>query len=307
MSSEQPPAAPTLEELIDLLVAGNDPVRGYRGTFTVVEDGALVRERRIWRLRDLARVEDASGRGMTVAGDRKVWYFPGGERPRDFGGIPAEVEGLLLDPREYWTTWLSKAPARVTSTLRPVVHENRSCWQFSAPEVKGGSPTITVDAELGLVVRAAREDLGSWEVWSDVEVDPSLEVGFFVPTEADRALPSQPRGTSYDDVDPEVVVQRATENLRLYGAVAEALADPRAVLDVLLGVDAEAERNDPGEDDETAAAALQERFGFDRLQAHAVLDLQLRRVTPVQRARIAAYCDDLRAELAHAKRRPATP
>jgi hypothetical protein len=53
-------------------------------------------------------------------------------------------------------------------------HEGRAAWRFEGPEVKGGVPTVTVDAELGLVLRAERADIGVFRSWSQVRSDADL-------------------------------------------------------------------------------------------------------------------------------------
>lgn len=193
----------------------------------------VVRERRIWRLRDLVRVEDAAGRGRMVAGDRRCWYFGHRDRPRDFGSVPPEAEGLLLDPREEWTSWLSGAPELVVGSLRPVEHDGRPAWRFTAPEVKGGRPTVTVDAELGLVLRFAREDVGHAETWSDLELLPSLDPAFFVPTVQDLAWWPDPDAP----FEEHTLADRAASlegHLHILDGIVRGLADPHALLDVVL-------------------------------------------------------------------------
>lgn len=84
----------------------------------------------------------------------------------------------------------------------------------------------------------------------------------------------QPDGWHHSAVTKEV--ERASERLAIYEALDRALADPHALLDLLISA----------ENPEVAAAALQQRFGLDEMQAAAVLDLQFRRVTVQARARI---------------------
>ena len=45
--------------------------------------------------------------------------------------------------------------------------------------MKGRSAVLTVDAELGLRVRAERADVGYLQEWSGLLVDPSLDDAFF--------------------------------------------------------------------------------------------------------------------------------
>lgn len=284
---------PTFDELIDLLVAGNDPPVGYVGRYTEVADGAVVRERRIWRLRDLVRVEDGTGCVLMVAGDRRCWYLGHEDGPRDFGSVPPESEGLLLDPRQYWTSWLSENRGLVASTLRPAEHEGRPAWSFTAPEVKGHCPIVTVDAELGLLVRIATEDGAHAETWTDLEVLPGLEPGFFVRTPADLAQEPPPGATArWDDATelPEL-----EQRFRILDAIVRALADPHATLDLLLGSD----------DVDGAVEALRARFGFDETAARAVTELQLRRMPSGERHPIVAERDHLAARLEDARRRGA--
>jgi hypothetical protein len=80
-------------------------------------------------------------------------------------------------------------------------------------------------------------------------------------------------------------VHRA-ERLRVLTAVEAALADPAR----LIGIVGESA------DDEDAARRLAREFGLDDVQAQAMLDLQVRRVTAAHRARIADELRVLRAE-----------
>jgi hypothetical protein len=79
-----------------------------------------------------------------------------------------------LDSADYWRGWLTQDPAAVVSSLGPTTHEGRPAWRFEAPEVKGGEPTVTVDAELGLVLRAERADIGVFRSWREVRTDVDL-------------------------------------------------------------------------------------------------------------------------------------
>ena len=80
-----------------------------------------------------------------------------------------------------------------------------------------------------------------------------------------------------------VRLQRMEEQLHIYDGLARALAEPRRVLDIV----------PQAEDADRAAAALQEQLGLDPLQARAVMDLQFRRATVVDRRKI----EDLRREV----------
>ncbi len=65
------------------------------------------------------------------------------------------------------------------SSLGPTTHEGRAAWRFKAPEVKGSVPTMTVDAELGLVLCAERDDIGVIQSWSQVHSDRELDDDLF--------------------------------------------------------------------------------------------------------------------------------
>jgi hypothetical protein len=174
----------SLEQLIGLLASANDPKLGYTGVLSEFAAGEITRRWRVWRLRDLARIEDPPGRLSLVAGRSSFW------RPLDGGveRIPRTADArinydlnhlVMLDPQEYWAEWLSADPRLVTSTLHMVEHQGRAAWRFTAPPAKGGSPVLTVDAELGLRVRAERPDVGCFEEWSGLAVDPLLDASFF--------------------------------------------------------------------------------------------------------------------------------
>ncbi len=293
MPHPSPPSdLPTFAALLDLLVAGNETPTGFRGTFTAIESGEVIRRRRAWQLRDLVRVEDEDGRALLVAGERRVWHAGFSDAPRDFGSAPPEADWLLLDPREHWTEYLSENVARVTSTLHAVEYDGRAAWRFSAPDVKGGSPTVTVDADVGLVLRIARDDLGHADAWSDLAVLPDLEPSFFAPTAADRETERaaeaecDTRDPRRPHLDPEER-DRLRDRLVILDAQVLALTDPHATLEVILAADRP----------EDAVAALRQRFGFDESQAQAVADLPFRVAAGRWRAMITTERDQIRASL----------
>ncbi len=78
-------------------------------------------------------------------------------------------------------------------------------------------------------------------------------------------------------------IRQTDEQLHIYDGLARAIEEPHAALDIVL----------QAEDPDTASAALRDRFGLDRIQATAVLDLQFRRATRLDRRKI----DDRRREL----------
>ena len=78
-------------------------------------------------------------------------------------------------------------------------------------------------------------------------------------------------------------IRQVEERLHVLSALATALEDPVAVLQVLLGCDGDAE----------ARSALHERYGFDAIQASAVTDLQFRRAIGRQRAGVIDERDHL--------------
>jgi hypothetical protein len=76
------------------------------------------------------------------------------------------------------------------------------------------------------------------------------------------------------------------ERLRILAAMEAALADPVRLIGIL----------QESVDDDDAARRLMDAFGLDDVQARAVLDLQMRRVTAADRARIAEELRVLRAD-----------
>jgi DNA gyrase subunit A len=86
----------------------------------------------------------------------------------------------------------------------------------------------------------------------------------------------------------EVEIRQTTASLHIHQAVSRLLDEPHALLDVVL----------QAEDSEAANAALRERFGFDEIQATAVMDQQLRRVTRRDRQRIEEVVEELVDRLA---------
>lgn len=178
-------STPSLQELVALLASGNEPARGFSGIRTDVEDGVAHR-RRMWRLRDMARVEDPPGTLERVVGRTWAVLLPGNgsapirtARDPEEPGSPLHILDMMLDAEDFWRRWLGDDPDLVARTLRRVRHEGRAAWQFTAPVMKGGHPVITVDAELGIVLHAARDDLDAWFGWSEIQVMDELDEDFF--------------------------------------------------------------------------------------------------------------------------------
>ena len=90
-----------------------------------------------------------------------------------------------------------------------------------------------------------------------------------------------------------VDVELTRDSLRLYEALVTMMQQPHAFLDVLLQAD----------DPDAAKTALRERFGFDDVQASAVMDLQFRRATARDRHRIEDRRRELSEQLAALLRR----
>jgi DNA gyrase/topoisomerase IV subunit A len=80
----------------------------------------------------------------------------------------------------------------------------------------------------------------------------------------------------------------AADQLNILAAVALYQSNPHEILDIVLA----AETNDE------AVAALMEAYGVDKPGAIAILDVQLRRMTGKERARIAAYIAERRPPVA---------
>lgn len=90
-----------------------------------------------------------------------------------------------------------------------------------------------------------------------------------------------------EDLPLAVEIQQTEERIHIYDGLAVAMADPRVVLDLML----------ESADVEAAAASLRARLGLDEVQTHAVLELQFRRATGLERRNIAAWRDELREHL----------
>ncbi|RYB91230.1 hypothetical protein EUA06_07810 [Nocardioides glacieisoli] len=86
----------------------------------------------------------------------------------------------------------------------------------------------------------------------------------------------------------ETDLRMGRQQVHVYEAILVAAGDAHAVLDDLLGA----------ADPDAARAALRERYGFTEVQASAVLDLQLSRVTSSQRQRIEQGLHEVRARVA---------
>lgn len=99
--------------------------------------------------------------------------------------------------------------------------------------------------------------------------------------------------TSRDpDRNPEVELQDALRQLSIYEAIASAASDAHAVLDIVM--------NAP--DPEAASRALSSRYGFTEVQAWAVMDIQFRRLTSVDRRKIEQHHLELSEHVAALER-----
>jgi DNA gyrase subunit A len=92
--------------------------------------------------------------------------------------------------------------------------------------------------------------------------------------------------------DPELSADDELQSLQyqvqVYEALAVAIGDARAVVDAML------EASNP----EAARQALERRYGFTEMQARAVMELQFRRVTALDRQRIEQRRHELAARVA---------
>jgi DNA gyrase/topoisomerase IV subunit A len=81
--------------------------------------------------------------------------------------------------------------------------------------------------------------------------------------------------SSHDAHDAAVELESVRTQLQIYEAVAAAANDPHSILDAISG----------SPDSDGARRALQEHFGFSEVQALAVMDMQFRRLTAIDRER----------------------
>jgi DNA gyrase/topoisomerase IV subunit A len=82
--------------------------------------------------------------------------------------------------------------------------------------------------------------------------------------------------SSHDPDGAAAELERVRAQLHIYEAVAVASNDPHSTLDAILS----------SPDPDAARRALHEHFGFSEIQALAVMDLQFRRVTALDREKI---------------------
>ncbi len=89
----------------------------------------------------------------------------------------------------------------------------------------------------------------------------------------------------FPEPTPDEMLERVDDQLHVLEGLVSALQRREVVLGAL----------DEGGDVAVARRLLVERLGLDELQANAVLDLQLRRLTPAEVGRIEDDVRDLRA------------
>jgi DNA gyrase subunit A len=83
-------------------------------------------------------------------------------------------------------------------------------------------------------------------------------------------------------------IRHAQQQVRIYDALSRALGDAHAVLDLIMNA----------ADRDGASAALQEAYGFDEMQAAALLDLQFGRVGTRERSQIREAHREMQTHLA---------
>jgi DNA gyrase/topoisomerase IV subunit A len=93
--------------------------------------------------------------------------------------------------------------------------------------------------------------------------------------------PTYPESSTEDDL------RMARQQVHIHDAIVTAANDAHAVLDILLDA----------ADPDAARQALRERYGFSDVQASAVLDVQLARVTASQRQRIEQHLHEATARV----------
>lgn len=92
---------------------------------------------------------------------------------------------------------------------------------------------------------------------------------------------------TYPESSPEDELRNARLQALIYQAIVTAANDAHAVLDLLL------EAADPDD----ARQRLQDRYRFTEVQATAVLDVQFRRLTSVDRHKIDTHLHELEAHV----------
>lgn len=168
-----------LDDLIALLVRGSADA-SFVGVYEENDFAGNRRRWRVWRRARLARIENPPGSIALIAGHRTYWKrSPASQAvmayPRSPHNDDFELSLLTVaDPYEYWRSWLMTDVGTVLDSLHQVVYEGRSTWRFQGPEVKGGKPVLTVDADLGLVLRADRSDVGVFQAWTQVRTEAEL-------------------------------------------------------------------------------------------------------------------------------------
>ncbi len=93
----------------------------------------------------------------------------------------------------------------------------------------------------------------------------------------------------YTELSLAEEVELTKDQLHVLDGLVVAAQDPRAVLDLILDSD----------DVEVAAELLRERLGLTEIQARAVLDMQFRRATRVDRNKVIERRDELGDQLSY--------
>jgi hypothetical protein len=230
------------------------------------------------------------------------------------------VEDPGMTPKVEFARYLDGEPLtgggdRMRETLTPwVVHEDPA-RQFLRLRFDDNSVDVHLDNDRMAVVRIS----GAGHGWADVLVEGARRADWAilprrgpwcVTSESQRPHVPADDGervvlvnsgddllgalrASSDDPSIEERIRHAQQQVRIYEALSRAFGDAHAVLDLIMNA----------ADRDGASVALQEAYGFDEMQAAAVLDLQFRRVGTRERSQIReahreaqAHLDALTAE-----------
>jgi hypothetical protein len=166
-------------QLVVLMAYGDGHEDRYRGTYRVREsDPPEEYSCRAYRRGRLLRVEAASGEPRFIFGRDKRWIFDGTGVPLEYDRATSSFgigDTALL---ERWATsrWEGEDFTVRTGAITASECLGRRVWTFelAPPPHKPYPLQVIVDAATGLVLRQANADLGSFQEWTDLELEADL-------------------------------------------------------------------------------------------------------------------------------------
>lgn len=154
------------------------------GAQSIVEHPTLGRVRvdertfRAYRLGESVRVESTAGQPLFIVGRDKRWIFDRTDTPTEYERATScfEIGGTGLLDRRPASRWEGEDFTQLTGPIGRTQFLGRTAWTFelAPPPHKPYPVQMIVDADTGLVLREANAGFGSYEQWTDLQLEADL-------------------------------------------------------------------------------------------------------------------------------------